>query len=152
MKESVNLSTFEGVSVVSLTSHVRVVFFSIFCCALSACGINTRDDSGNPVRLTTEEFAEYVETVFRYHNGVVNELILVTSLSDDPDLVLPQPLLTAEKLMVAKCQALNEMASATIEGRELSQWRKLLLIDHVPACSVASRRVEELIEQTFGAS
>ncbi len=116
---------------------------------LSACGVNTRDEAGNHVRLTTEEFASYVERVFRHHNGVVNELILATSLSDDPDLMLPPTLLSAERKMVADCQPLNEMVSATIEGRELSRWKQLLLIDRVPACSQSSQRVEKLIETAF---
>ena len=108
---------------------------------LAACGVNTRDENGTPIRMTTEEFAEYVEQVFRHHNGVVNELILATSLSDDPDLALPAELIAAEKEMVAKCQPLNEMVSATIEGRVLSSWKKLRLIDQVPTCAKWSRRV-----------
>ena len=143
-----NLRTCKGKSL-DLTALFSALFFSALCCVLSACGINTRDDNGAPVRLTTEEFAEYVETVFRHHNRVVNELILETSLSDDPDLVLPQTLLSAERIMVEKCQPLNEMVTATIEGRELSRWTKLLLIDQVPACSASSRRVEALIEKIF---
>ena len=116
---------------------------------LSACGVNTRDVDGKPIRMTKAEFADYVEQVFRHHNGVVNELILVTSLSDDPEPELPVSLIAAEKAMVAKCQPLNDMVSATIEGRELSTWSKLLLIDQVPSCAEWSRRVEGLIEKSF---
>ena len=133
----------------SSTPCVYILAVSFFATTLPACGINTRDETGNPVRLTAEEFANYVESVFRHHNGVVNELILATSLSDDPDLVLPTSLISAERKMVADCQPLNDMVSATIEGRELSQWKKLLLIDQVPACSHSSRLVESLIETTF---
>ena len=99
--------------------------------------------------MSKDEFAEYVEQVFRHHNGVVNELILASSLSDDPDLPLPAELIAAERAMAQKCQPLNDMVSATIEGRELSTWTKLLLIDQVPACATYSRRVEALIEQSF---
>lgn len=121
----------------------------IVCGGLTACGINTRNEAGVAVRLSTQEFASYVERVFRHHNGVVNELILATSLSDDPDLILPAALLSAERQMVANCQPLNEMVSATIEGRALSRWKKLRLIDQVPACSMSSRQVEALIEKIF---
>ena len=122
----------------------------IFLSAASiGCGINTRKADGTLVNMTQDEFAEYVEQVFRHHNGVLNELILATSLSEDPDLILPTPLIAAEKTMAAKCQPLNDMVSATIEGRELSTWSKLLLIDQVPSCAEWSQRVEELIEESF---
>lgn len=121
----------------------------VFVSSLVGCGVNTRTAEGMPVRMTKEEFADYVEQVFRHHNNVVNELILATSLSDDPELELPGGLLAAEKSMVAKCQPLNDMVSATIEGREMSTWSKLLLIDQVPSCAKWSHRVEGLIEESF---
>ncbi|MEM7467131.1 MAG: hypothetical protein AAF387_09620 [Pseudomonadota bacterium] len=115
----------------------------------AGCGINTRDENGQVVNLSKEDFATYVEQTFRHHNGVVNELILASSLSDDPELELPPELIRAEKAMVENCQPLNEMVSATIEGRELSVWAKLRLIDKVPECGVWSRRVENMIQQVF---
>ena len=129
---------------------LRLLSIAGLCITIcSGCGINTKDETGAPVRMSKDEFAEYVEQVFRHHNGVVNELILASSLSDDPDLPLPAELIAAERAMAQKCQPLNDMVSATIEGRELSTWTKLLLIDQVPACATYSRRVEALIEQSF---
>ena len=130
----------------TLALKINLVFFVV---SLVGCGVNTHTAEGMPVRMTKEEFADYVERVFRHHNNVVNELILATSLSDDPELELPSGLLAAEKLMVAKCQPLNDMVSATIEGREMSTWSKLLLIDQVPSCAKWSQRVEGLIEESF---
>ena len=130
----------------TLALKINLVFFVL---SLVGCGINTRTAEGMPVRMTKEEFADYVERVFRHHNNVVNDLILATSLSDDPELELPSGLLAAEKLMVAECQPLNDMVSATIEGREMSTWSKLLLIDQVPSCAKWSQRVEGLIEESF---
>ena len=130
----------------TLALKINLVFFVV---SLVGCGVNTRTAEGMPVRMTKEEFADYVERVFRHHNNVVNELILATSLSDDPELELPSGLLAAEKLMVAECQPLNDMVSATIEGREMSTWSKLLLIDQVPSCAKWSQRVEGLIEESF---
>lgn len=127
----------------------NTVVLLIILMLLCSCGINTRDQHGMPIRMSKDEFAEYVETVFRHHNGVVNELILATSLSDDPELVLPPALLSAERAMVAACQPLNEVVSATIERRELTVWARLLLIDQVPRCAASSSRVELLMKDTF---
>ncbi|MGR8948143.1 MAG: hypothetical protein ACU84Q_08870 [Gammaproteobacteria bacterium] len=128
---------------------MRPGLLAVWLLVLIGCGINTRDETGAPVRMTKDEFAAYVETVFRHHNGVVNELILATSLSDDPEMELPAALISAERVMAATCHPLNEMVSAKIEGRELSAWSKLLLIDQVPTCAESSRRVAALVEQTF---
>ena len=127
---------------------IALGLISSICC-LSSCGVNTRKANGEPVRMTGEEFAEYVEQVFRHHNGVVNELILATSLNHDPDLALPAELISAEKAMVRQCQPLNDMVSATIEGRTISAWQKLRLIDQVPLCAKWSHTVEELVEKSF---
>ena len=99
--------------------------------------------------MSKDEFAEYVEQVFRHHNGVVNELILSSSLSDDPAHEFPPELLRAEEIMVRQCRPLNDMVSATIEGREISLWSKMLLMDQVPKCAQSSKRVEQLIPEMF---
>ena len=124
--------------------------FLCFCClALGACsGINTRTPDGQPIRMTRNEFAEYVETTFRYHNGIVNELILATSLGED-EVAIDPSLVRAEEDMATKCQPLNEVVSATIEGRELSLWTKLRLPNQVPACEAATRRVGNMIPGAF---
>lgn len=112
---------------------------------LSACaGVNTRTAEGEPIRMSHEEFAEYVESTFRHHNSVVSELITVFSMSED-DIPFDPKLIRAEEDMAARCQPLNEVVSATIEGRELSFWAKLQLLNYVPLCEAATRRVERII-------
>ena len=130
----------------SIFRRANAALFSCLCViALGACsGVNTRTADGQPIRMTRDEFAEYVETTFRYHNRIVNELILASSLGDE-DVVVDASLLSAEEDMAAICQPLNEMVSATIEGRELSFWSKLQLVNQVPACEAATRRVENVI-------
>ena len=121
----------------------------IICVLLTACsGVNTRTAEGQPIRMTKDEFAEYVESTFRYHNRVVNEMITIFSLSGD-EIPFEPALVRAEDNMDARCQPLNEMVMATIEGRELSMWAKLQLINQVPECAAATRRVESVLPASF---
>ena len=108
---------------------------------LCACaGVNTRNAGGEPVRMSREAFAEYAEQTFRYHNRVVNDLITATSFGDESALE-DAALIHAEERMAARCQPLNNMVTATIEGRELSYWAKVRLLESVPECAAASRAV-----------
>ncbi len=114
-------------------------------CMLCACStVNTYTANGKPIRMTREEFGEYVEATFRYHNRVVSELITVFSMSDE-DIPFPQALIRAEEDMTARCQPINEMVSAMIEGREQSLWTKLQLLNSTPLCEAATQQVEQLI-------
>ena len=127
----------------------RNINLLIVSLALGACsGVNTREPDGRLVRMSKDEFAEYVEATFRHHNRIVNDLILASSLADE-ELLLDPALLKAEETMASACHPLNAMVSATIEGRELSFWSKLRLIDQVPECAAATNRVKELIPESF---
>ena len=124
-------------------------FGLLFLVTLGACsGVNTRTADGRPIRMTRAEFAEYVETTFRYHNRVVNELITASILGDE-EIPIDPSLIRAEEDMDASCQPLNEMVTATIEGRELSFWAKMQLLNQVPSCAAATRRVEAMIPAAF---
>ena len=116
---------------------------------LCACaGINTRNADGEPVRMNRAAFAEYAEQTFRYHNRVVNDLITATSFGDE-SVLEDEALIRAEERMAASCQPLNKMVGATIEGRDLSYWAKIRLLDAVPECAAASRAVEARIPEVF---
>ena len=117
--------------------------------ALCACAtVNTRNADGEPVRMSRVAFAEYAEQTFRYHNRVVNDLITATSFGDE-SVLEDVGLVRAEERMAASCQPLNKMVSATIEGRELSYWAKIRLLESVPECAAASRAVEARISEIF---
>jgi len=98
--------------------------------------------------MSRDEFAEYVESTFRYHNKIVNELITAFIISAE-EIPFDPVLIRAEEQMAAGCRPLNEMVLATIEGRELSRWAKLQLMNQVPVCAAATRRVESLIPTNF---
>ncbi len=92
-----------------------------------------------------EDFERYVEAVFRYHNRVENDLITATAFMDETKLDPNSPLVRAEETAAARCKPLNDIVSATIEGRELGFFLKLQLPEAVPACEKASQRLEALL-------
>ena len=126
------------------TPILLILIFTLCACS----GVNTRTADGRPIRMTREEFAEYVETTFRYHNRIVNELITTFVMSSD-EIPFDPALIRAEEQMAASCRPLNEIVSATIERREPSLWTKLQLLNQVPVCAAATQRVEGLIPTIF---
>lgn len=126
----------------------RVTSGSLCLAALVLAGcssVQVRHPDGHSEYQSRDEFAAYVERVFRYHNRVVNDLIVASSLSGDLDLDEASPLVRAEDAMADACRPLNDTVSATIEGRELGLFQKLQMPSAVPACEAASRRVEALL-------
>lgn len=126
----------------------RVAALALPLVLCGCVGVTTRDVDGEPVRMSREEFAEYAEQTFRFHNRVVNDLITATSFGAESAPGDPA-LISAEERMAASCQPLNNMVTATIEGRDLSYWAKIRLLDAVPECAAASRAVEARVREMF---
>lgn len=132
-------------SIRRLQRTLPVEFVLILLFLLSACsGVNARSVDGEPIRMSREAFAEHLEFTFRYHNRVVSELITIFSMSEE-DIPFEPALIRAEEDMATRCQPLNTMVSAMIEGCEQSLWAKLQLLNHVPLCEAATRRVEQML-------
>jgi hypothetical protein len=114
--------------------------------AVSACSsVQVRYPDGSIEYKSKDEFAHYMEAVFRHHNRVVNELIIATALMHETELEAASPLVRAEEAAAQSCRPLNDAVSATIEGRELGFFEKLQLPEAVPACDEATRRLEALL-------
>jgi hypothetical protein len=114
---------------------------------LAACSyIHTTTPTGVPQDMTQQEFADYVERVFRHHNTVYNSLITELAL-ENPDYNDTEnaELHKAEKDMLTVCAPLNEVVSARAEGRQLDMASYMKLTSSVPACEAATERVEDLI-------
>lgn len=118
----------------------------VFGCLVAGCGsVQVRYPDGHSEYQSRAAFEAYVERVFRYHNRVVNDLIVSTSLMDDAELKGDTALLQAEDAMATACRTVNEIVTAAIEGRELGLFQKLALPEAAPACEAATRRVEGLL-------
>ncbi|MCZ6773964.1 MAG: hypothetical protein O7G83_18555 [Proteobacteria bacterium] len=117
----------------------------IIASVVGCTSVQVRYPDGSTEYKTTDEFAIYVEEVFRYHNGVVNALITATAFMDAVELDEDSPLVLAEETMANACWPLNDAVSATIEGRELGFFHKMMLLEAVPACERASQHVQALL-------
>ena len=116
--------------------------------AISACSaVLVRYPDGATAWQSRAEFAIYVEQVFRFHNRVVNDLIVTTSLLDGEELDANSPLVNSERTMAVACLDLNDTVSASYEGRETSFFRKLQLPATVPACEAATKSLEILLNE-----
>ncbi len=126
----------------SLTRHLAPV---IIASMVGCTSVQLRYPDGSTEYKTEDEFAIYVEKVFRFHNGVVNDLITATAFMDESDLDADSPLVRAEETMASTCWPLNDAVSAAIEGRDLGFFRKMKLLEAVPACERASQHVQALL-------
>jgi hypothetical protein len=123
-------------------------FVAILAAALSLVGcstITTRMASGKKLVMSQEEFAKYVEHVFRYHNQVMNELMESAEDADEMDSAETRALSAAEAKMVEICQPLNEVVSESLSGQSVGLQTQMELVDTVPACEEASRIVDDLM-------
>ena len=126
-------------------SRTRRLAPIIIASVVGCTSVQVRYPDGSTEYKTKDEFAVYVEEVFRYHNGVVNDLITATAFMDERALDEDSPLVRAEETMADTCWPLNDAVSAMIEGRDLGFFHKMKLLEAVPACERASRRLEALL-------
>ncbi|MEQ8234795.1 MAG: hypothetical protein RLW61_02485 [Gammaproteobacteria bacterium] len=113
---------------------------------LPGCGaLAPRDEASGDEAFSGGGFAAYAERVFRYHNHVVDDLIIATELGADTR-GEDTRLVRAEHEMVRACRPLNEAVSARLEGRGIGLWQRLRLPVTVAACERASRHLARLLE------
>lgn len=118
----------------------------VACLLLTACSsVQVRYPDGTTEYQERAAFEQYVERVFRYQNRVVNDLIVAGSLLDDVSLDSDVALVRAEAELAAACRTLNEVVSATLEGRDISLFKRLSLTESVPRCETSARQLEALI-------
>lgn len=138
-----------GLSALSMaiksTRTQRYALLVALAAALDGCAaIATHGVNGEPMTLSQEEFARYVERVFRHHNQVMNALIEAGDTEDTGDGALP----AAEARMTEACAPLNEVVSESLSGASADLQTQMALIDAVPACEAATRTVEGLLPRT----
>jgi hypothetical protein len=106
--------------------------------------IRTRTLEQGDVTMTKEQFAAHFERVFRYHNGVMNDLI-----SSSADLAESSPdgsaISEAEAIMDEACEPLNEVVAAESVSEKVGFETMRLLPAAVPECEAATRDLEVLL-------
>jgi hypothetical protein len=125
------------------------IIVTVLALTLTSCtSVRTRTLERGAVTMTEQQFAAYVEHVFRYHNKVMNDLINASvnasDLGDDGD-----GLADAEEKMNQACEPLNEVVSAESVAQGVSFWTKRKLPDAVPECEDATQHLEFLLREAF---
>lgn len=90
-----------------------------------------------------EEFAHYVEEVFRLQNRMTSEVMM---LQDSDDAKNSESLLLAEQRMQKKCDPLNEYVSLNADGLSTGIFLHRRVEQSAKDCERAAREVESLLK------
>lgn len=104
-------------------------------CALSLGGYGAAGQS-------KEEFAHYVEEVFRLQNRMTSEVMMRV---DSNEISRPDTLLLAEQRMQKMCDSLNEYVSRDIDGLGTGFFLQRRVGQSATECEHAAREVEALL-------
>jgi hypothetical protein len=114
------------------------VRFLAACAALFLGGcaaVPTAD--GQRLRLTSPEFRDYVERVFREQNRVADDVAFALEAP-----AAQEDLAAAEQQLLAACAGVNELATARRDQRRLGMRDSVRAARTVPDCERAARAVD----------
>jgi hypothetical protein len=117
----------------------RWVVLSAFLCTSGCATVATAD--GERLHLTSADFREYVERVFREQNRVADELAFELEAPGTEGSELGR----AEQRLLEACAGVNELATARRDERRIGMRRSAASARTVPACERASREAARLI-------
>lgn len=118
--------------------HCMLIFITMILagCATPFVGYGEK-------RLSREEFAHYVEYVFRFQNNITSEVMMLPK-SESKD---HANLLKAEQHMHDICAPLNAYASRESEGLRIGLFLRRRVERSVVDCERAARQVESLLKE-----
>lgn len=111
---------------------------------LSLCGCAVTSVNGTRMGIRSDEFADYVETVFRQQNEVASVLALELE-SADPDSERYAELDAAELAVLDACVDINELAAAQRDGESLRGFKALARARQTPECERATAAALNLV-------
>jgi hypothetical protein len=91
---------------------------------------------------TREEFAKYVEDVFKLQNHVTSQLMI---LMESGDIKSQQPITKAEQHMQEKCSPINEYASRDIDGLNIGFTLRRQVEKSAEDCDKAAHELKSLL-------
>ena len=109
---------------------------------LGCAAVPTAD--GERLRLTSDEFREYVERVFREQNRVADALAFALEAPGAGR----DALAAAEQRLLESCAAVNELATARRDEQSLGVRRNLSAARTVPQCEEAARAAAASLGET----
>ena len=115
----------------------RLIFISILLVfLLQGCAV-TAKVNGDKNQLSKQDFAQYVEAVFRLQNNVTSELMSLQAEDEEVDQSL---LLKAEQPMREACAPLNSYVSKEMEGTGTGFFTKVFLKNKIEKSAIECER------------
>lgn len=112
---------------------LRAAALLVATLVLVGCAVLTAD--GERLALTSPEFRAYVERVFREQNRVADRFAF--ALEDERN--VPGNVAAAEQSMMDSCAALNELATARRDDRQLTLRQRSAAARSAPMCERTMR-------------
>lgn len=114
----------------------------LIAAALSGCTVPFFSGYGGNGQ-TQEQFALYVENVFKLQNSMTSQIMALTDSEDKPANF--DALLQSEQRMQKKCEALNEYAARDSEGLSTGLLLKNRVAQSAKDCETAAKEVQALL-------
>lgn len=92
---------------------------------------------------TREEFARYVEGVFKLQNSMTSQIMALADSDDKPANL--DALLQAEQRMQKKCEALNEYAARDSDGLSSGLLLQSRVAQSAKDCETSAKEVQALL-------
>jgi hypothetical protein len=108
-----------------------ILLVSVAALGLGGCAVTAAN--GTRMGLKSDEFADYVESVFRRQNEIASELALEIE-SEDPDSERYGVLDAAELELLNACVGINELAARQRDGDPLGGFKALKRARQAPEC------------------
>lgn len=118
--------------------------------AFSGCASVVTAD-GERLRMTSSEYRDYVETVFRAQNRVASDLAfaLEDASAAEP---LELALAAAEARLIEECASLNEIATRRRDDERTGLRRGVAAGRAAPRCEAATQAAEAVLARAAGAA
>lgn len=107
---------------------------------LSACSVPFLNG------MSTEEFAAYVEQVFKLQNSMTTQIMALGDEEEKPKNF--DAILQSEQQMQKQCAALNEYATRDIDGVEVDLALKTRVADSAKTCEAAAKNTQKLLPKS----
>ena len=119
-----------------MMNHVsHALTLSLLLATLTACStVTILAPDGTHVTRNREEFASYVEAVFRRQNLVIDDLVATQDISITAESARDVELAAAEAHIIRDCRYLTTLAVDAMEGRKSSLSIELKLISTIARC------------------
>lgn len=119
------------------------IFISAQIIMLAGCSLPFVGEIGD-TGLSKEEFAHYVEEVFRFQNRMTSEVMMLSAGDEGGDF---SGLLKSEQHMQQVCAPLNEYVSRDIDGLGTSLTLRRKVVKTTLDCDHAAHEVEVLLKR-----